>query len=220
MNGLFPWIRAEVAFCRSKGLAEMMQVVQLVENRELIRNEANLNSLMSGKYPPQPTTSNKATTATTTVENKGNTTFPIRTITLRNLNANEVRRETNTRRLPDVEFQARKEKGLYFRCNEKYYADHKCKMKELRELPMFVVVNENEEYEIIEEKKHEEKELTLMEVKENNKAYVELSINSIIGLNDPGTIKVRWKLHDEDIIILINCGAAHNFLSEKLVKKL
>ncbi|KAA0048763.1 transposon Tf2-1 polyprotein isoform X1 [Cucumis melo var. makuwa] len=99
---------------RPKGLAEMMQVAQLVENRELIRNEANLSSLMSGKYPPQPTICNKATTATATVENKGNTTFPIRTITLRNSNANEVRRETNTRRLPDAEFQARKEKGLCF----------------------------------------------------------------------------------------------------------
>ncbi|KAA0037988.1 Ty3/gypsy retrotransposon protein [Cucumis melo var. makuwa] len=193
MNGLFSWISAEVAFCRPKGLAEMMQVVQLVKNRELIRNEANLNSLMSGKYPPQLTTSNKATTATATVENKGNTTFPIRTITLRNLNANEVCRETNTRRLPDVEFQAWKEKGLCFRCNEKYYADHKCKMKELRELRMFVVVNENEKYEIIEEKKPEEKELAVMEVKENNKAYIELSINSVIGLNDSGTMKIPIK---------------------------
>ncbi|TYK01646.1 ty3-gypsy retrotransposon protein [Cucumis melo var. makuwa] len=198
----------------------MMQVGQLVENRELIRNEANLNSLMSGKYPPQPTFSNKATTAIASIENKGNTTFPIRTITLRSSNANEVRRETNTRRLPDADFQARKEKGLCFQCNEKYSADHKCKMKDLRELRMFVVVNENEEYEIIEEKEPKEKELAVMEVKENNKAYVELSINSVVGLNDPSIMKVRGKLHDEDIIILIDCGATHNFLLEKLVKKL
>ena len=45
--------------------------------------------------------------------------------------------------LPDAEFQARKKKGLCFRCNEKYSADHKCKIKELRELRMFVVVGEN-----------------------------------------------------------------------------
>ncbi|KAA0041877.1 ty3-gypsy retrotransposon protein [Cucumis melo var. makuwa] len=93
-------------------------------------------------------------------------------------------------------------------------------MKELRELRMFVVVNENEEYKIIEEKEGKEKELAMMVVKENNKGYVELSINSVIGLNDPGTMKVRGKLHDEDIIILIYCGATYNFLSEKIVEKL
>ncbi|TYK31571.1 Transposon Tf2-9 polyprotein [Cucumis melo var. makuwa] len=58
---------------------------------------------------------------------------------------------------------------------------------------MFVVVNENEEYEIIEEKEPEDKELAVMEVKENNKAYVELSINSVVGLNDPGTMKIPIK---------------------------
>ncbi|TYK02420.1 transposon Tf2-1 polyprotein isoform X1 [Cucumis melo var. makuwa] len=31
MNGLLPWIRAKVAFCRSKGLAEMMQVAWKTE---------------------------------------------------------------------------------------------------------------------------------------------------------------------------------------------
>ncbi|TYK11081.1 ty3-gypsy retrotransposon protein [Cucumis melo var. makuwa] len=155
----------------------------------------------------------------TVAESKGNTTFPIQTITLRSSNANEVHRETNTRRLPNAEFQARREKGLCFRCNEKYSADHKCKMKELCELRMFVVVNENEEYEIIEEKEGEEKELAMMVVKENNKGYAELSINSVIGLDDPGTMKVRGKLHDEDIIILIDCGATHNFLLKKLVEK-
>ncbi|TYK05713.1 RNA-directed DNA polymerase-like protein [Cucumis melo var. makuwa] len=179
MNGLIPWIRAEVAFCKPKGFVETMQVAQLVENRELIRNEVNLNSLAGGKYPPQPTICNKATTGTAMIENKGNTTFPIWTITLRSSNANEVRRETNTRRLSDAEFQAWKEKGLCFRCNGKYSADHKCKMKELRELRMFVVVNENEEYEIIEEKESEE-ELAVIEVKESNKAYVELFINSVL----------------------------------------
>ena len=61
MNGLFQWIRAEVAFCRPKGLAEMMQVAQLVENRDLIRNEASLNGFSGGKYPPQTVSSSKST---------------------------------------------------------------------------------------------------------------------------------------------------------------
>lgn len=86
----------------------------------------------------------------------------MRTITLRSSNSGEVRKERSMKRLPDVEFQARKEKGLCFKCNEKYSAYHKCKMKEQQELRMFVVVNENEEYEIIEENEVEKKELTMV----------------------------------------------------------
>ncbi|KAL0546676.1 hypothetical protein IC582_016588 [Cucumis melo] len=193
MNGLFSWIRAEVVFCRPKGLAEMMEVAQLVENRELIQNKANLNGFAGGKYPPQSTANNRETTNGIN-DNKGNTTFPMRTITLRSSNNTEICKDTNSRRLPDAEFQARKEKGLCFRCNVKYSADHKCKMKELRELKMFVVIKEGEEYEIIEENTIEEKTLAVLQVK--------------------------GKLQGREVFILIDCGATHNFISEKLVKSL
>ncbi|KAA0032165.1 transposon Tf2-1 polyprotein isoform X1 [Cucumis melo var. makuwa] len=219
MNGLFPWIRAEVILCRPKGLAEMMEIAQVVENREIIRNEANLNSLAGGKYFPQNTTNNRGTTNTIS-DNKANTTFPMRTITLRSSNNAEIRKDTNSRRLPDAEFQARKEKGLCFRCNEKYSADHKCKMKELRELKMFVVIKEGEEYEIIEENTTEEKTLALLQVEEEQKTFAELSLNSVVGLNDPGTMKVKGKLQEKEVIILIDCGAIYNFISEKLVESL
>ena len=49
MNGLFPWIKAEVDFCRPVSLAQMIQAAQLVENREIIRNEANLKGYAAGK---------------------------------------------------------------------------------------------------------------------------------------------------------------------------
>ena len=53
MNGLVPWIRAEVAFCRPKSLAKMMEVAQLVENREILRREANLNRYSGRKNSVQ-----------------------------------------------------------------------------------------------------------------------------------------------------------------------
>ncbi|KAA0054143.1 ty3-gypsy retrotransposon protein [Cucumis melo var. makuwa] len=129
-----------------------------------------------------------------TSENKGNTTFPMRTITLRSSNTGEACKEGPMKRLLDAEFQARKEKGLCFKCNEKYSADHKCKRKEQWELRMFVVVNENEEYEIIEENEAERKELTMFEIRGDNATCLELSLNSLVGLNDLGTMKLVKKL--------------------------
>ncbi|KAA0039461.1 Ty3/gypsy retrotransposon protein [Cucumis melo var. makuwa] len=219
MNGLLPWVRSEVVFYRPKGLAEMMEVAQIVENREIVRTEAKLNGYSGGRMTGQIGSNGKATSGGVAGESKSNTSFPIRTITLRSSAPTENRREGTYKRLPDAEFQSRKEKGLCFRCNEKYSADHKCRLKEQRELRMFVVTEGREEYEIVEEEK-EEKELGRIEVNEDITIVVELSINSVVGLNDPGTMKVRGKLLGEEVIILIDCGATHNFVSEKLVKKL
>ena len=220
MNGLLPWVRAEEVFLRPKGLAEMMEVAQMVENREIVRIVAKLSGYSGGKLTGQINGNGKVVSGNVAGENKGNTSFLIRTITLRSSGPNENRREGSYKRLSDAEFQARKEKGLCFRCNEKYSADHKCKMKEQCELRMFVVTADKEEYEIVEEDKEEKKELSRIEINEDITTVVELSINSVVGLNDLGTMKVRGKLLGEDVSILIDCSATLNFVSEKLVKKL
>lgn len=46
----------------------------------------------------------------------------MRTITLKGVTAEDNRREGASKRLSDVEFQSRREMGLCFRCEEKYYA--------------------------------------------------------------------------------------------------
>lgn len=46
---------------------------------------------------------------------------------------------------------------------------------------------------------------------------IELSLNSIMGLSMPGTMKIRGKLGTKAMMILIDCGAIHNFLSIELV---
>ncbi|KAL0549733.1 hypothetical protein IC582_014220 [Cucumis melo] len=55
MNGLLPWIKAEVEFCRPIGLAEMMSLAQLTKNREIIRNEANLKGYGGGEHQTEST---------------------------------------------------------------------------------------------------------------------------------------------------------------------
>ncbi|KAL0548958.1 hypothetical protein IC582_013436 [Cucumis melo] len=220
MTGLFPWIRAEVILCRPKGLAGMMRTAQLVEDREILRNAANLSGYAGGKSSTPTSTGTKYHYYQQNKENKTNTPFPIRTITRKSPNSGETRKEGTSKRLPDAEFQLRREKGLCFKCNEKYSADHKCKMREQRELRMFVVSGNNEELEIVEETEADTAELRTVEVQPQTTACVELSINSVVGLNDPGTMKVRGTLQGKEVVILIDCGATHNFVSEKLVTAL
>ncbi|KAA0059479.1 hypothetical protein IC582_002784 [Cucumis melo] len=108
MNGLLPWVRSEVVFCRPKGLAKMMEVGQMVENREIVRIEAKLSGYSGGKLTGQIGGNGKTASGGVAGESKSNTSFPIRTITLRSSGPNENRREGTYKRLPDAELQARK----------------------------------------------------------------------------------------------------------------
>ena len=51
-------------------------------------------------------------------------------------------------------------------------------------------------------------------------SVVELSLNSVVGLTAPGTFKVKGTMEDREIIIMVDCGATHNFISLKLVDEL
>lgn len=76
-----------------------------------------------------------------------------------------------------------------------------------------MVIRENwEEVKIIEEAK-----MKAIEVEKGEKPIVELSINSVVGSTNSSTIKVKWKINKEVEIVLIDCGATHNFISERLV---
>ncbi|TYK04252.1 ty3-gypsy retrotransposon protein [Cucumis melo var. makuwa] len=60
----------------------------------------------------------------------------------------------------------------------------------------------------------------MFEIEGGMNIVVELSINSVVGLTNPGTMKARGKIFGEEVVVLVNCGATHNFISEKLVTEL
>lgn len=49
---------------------------------------------------------------------------------------------------------------------------------------------------------------------------VELSLNSVVGLTAPGTFKIKGMVEDREIVVMIDCGATHNFIPLKLVEEL
>ncbi|TYK28909.1 ty3-gypsy retrotransposon protein [Cucumis melo var. makuwa] len=94
----------------------------------------------------------------------------MRTVTLRGVTTVDNQRKGPSKRLTDAEFQAKREKRLCFKCEEKYHVGHRCKAKEQKELRILVEVVEN--------------------------LNIELSINSVVGLTNSGTMKVK----DENVV--------------------
>lgn len=54
-----------------------------------------------------------------------------------------------------------------------------------------------------------------MEMEEEAKPIVELSINFVVGLSYPGTMKVKGKIKGEEVTILIDCGATTTSYSRR-----
>ena len=97
----------------------------------------------------------------------------------------------SVRRFSEAEIQKRREKGLCFKCDEKYYFGHVCKNKELQ----ILILEEEEEVSQI-----EQEEITVV----NEEEVVELSLNSVVGITTPKTMKIRGLVGSEEVVVLID----------------
>ncbi|XP_022897563.1 uncharacterized protein LOC111411244 [Olea europaea var. sylvestris] len=63
-------------------------------------------------------------------------------------------------------------------------------------------------------------EETIEEEKSVVGELVELPMNSVVGLTSSHTMKIKGKCLKEEVLVLIDCGVIHNFISADLVRKL
>ena len=48
----------------------------------------------------------------------------------------------------------------------------------------------------------------------------EISLNSVVGLSNPKTMKLMGSIQGEGVVIMVDPGATHNFVSLATVRKL
>nr|UBX54614.1 transposon Tf2-1 polyprotein [Lupinus angustifolius] len=108
--------------------------------------------------------------------------------------------------LTRAEMREKREKGLCFRCDEPYSREHRCKNKQFR----MIILEEDEE----EEEENDDKPLV------GNFHSLQLSLCSMAGLTSTKSWKIKGLLKDRTVIILIDCGASHNFIAPDLVNNM
>ncbi|KAJ9561759.1 hypothetical protein OSB04_006919, partial [Centaurea solstitialis] len=93
-------------------------------------------------------------------------------------------------------------KGICFQCEGKYTPGHRCPSKTLQVL---LVDEEGSDGEEGEDPGHAYLDL------------VEVSLNSISGLTPPQTMKIKGDIRGTLVLVLIDCGSMHNFISKQVV---
>jgi hypothetical protein len=111
------------------------------------------------------------------------------------------------------ELMERRRKNQCFKCVGPFSSTHQCPDKHLRLL-------------ITDDGGGEETELLAVEVEEGEEEVAgEMSLMSFHQLNQaqqtkPQSIKLRGTIHEVPVVILIDSGATHNFLSQQLAQKM
>ncbi|KAK1409444.1 hypothetical protein QVD17_35970 [Tagetes erecta] len=110
-------------------------------------------------------------------------------------------------RITDAEKQSRFLKGECFRCGDKYGPGHRCKSG------TFKVLEADDEVD-------EQPVIEPTNLNDINEDTAEISLHAILGKSHPTTMKVHGMLNSTEVLILVDGGSTHNFISDVLVNEL
>ncbi|XP_004514546.1 uncharacterized protein [Cicer arietinum] len=207
MNGLKEEIQVEVKLYELKSLSDLIQKSIMIEEKNLVWTKKGTNTFT------KPTTTSKASSynKTVTVDTKPwldkkteGGTFATNLVGVQVGEGNKIR-GGDFKRLSRAEMREKREKGFHFRCDEPYHRDHKCKNKQFRMI-------------ILEEDDEEDNDVDFHEVETFNS--LQLSLCSMVELTSTSSWKIQGVVQNNSILVLIDCGASHSFISHEVVQKL
>lgn len=120
------------------------------------------------------------------------------------------------RHLTDAEIARKRQLGLCFKCDEKFGPNHKCKNKQLSVIILSEMEGTEEGVDAGEQTEEGEGLVELA----RNEDMLSLLMNSIVGLTEGKTMKLMGKIRGEEVLVLINSGPSHKFISNQVVSKL
>ncbi|KAI5676461.1 hypothetical protein M9H77_07411 [Catharanthus roseus] len=117
------------------------------------------------------------------------------------------------KKITPAELQSRIGKGLYFKYGDKYSHDHICANKQLNYIVLVEELDDvSEEYLMEGEIENCEEVHSMVEVSDE----FDESTNVMAGQCHSGTIRIRGKVKNQEVSVLIDAGSSSGFIDQKL----
>ncbi|WVZ15409.1 hypothetical protein V8G54_012975 [Vigna mungo] len=228
MNGLKEDIKAEVRLMGSGDLHVLMEVAQKVEERNRVlgrsmgfagrgsgpgMTRSALPNRWAGpsetkEWAVGPNFSQGGSIHQKQLGGKGeNAHSKSPTFSREGSTSSSNRRGMGYKRLTEEEENEKRRRGLCFRCDERYSPGHVCRNKQLH------VILLGQEEGVEEDEAPSEKE-------EGDEVNLQLNVSSIAGMTSKNSLKLWGTIKGNKVIVMVDSGASHNFLSPRVVGEL
>ena len=213
-NGLKPEMKEVIKMKEPKGLSQHMAAVSMMEDSAFCKSVARVSHTVTTSRATDfiPLRSSSHFNSNKSDAGSGNTTAPVSTKDQQGVKQQRPGGHAGPRRLSPAEVAEKRRLGLCYQCDEKWSKTHECKFLGLQVL----TVLDGCEVEI-----HNEEWIDTFE--DENGVVTELmviSLSSFFGMSSPTTTKVWGSIGKLDIVVMLDSGATHNFLSSRVVQKM
>ncbi|XP_022019611.1 uncharacterized protein LOC110919656 [Helianthus annuus] len=207
LNGLKPELACPVRMFEPRNMKEAYKFAKKQDaSNQTLATKHKYHSTYNGKFFPSNSNSVQNPTPISSVKP------PVNTAHLPLLPSPPINQKVaNTKSLTTKEMAMKRSKGECFWCNEKFTPTHKCPNKQLYSIEL--KGDEEDDVDLIDGVRAE----TMIDTTVDDPL---ISIHALTGVPSFSTMQVVGNIGTRQLQTLVDSGSTHNFLNERLAKKI